>query len=85
VAGSLDLPSLNAILPNAGDYPVTSQTMAARARSWHAPISVVNFFESIPAGVEFKNKADVIRRSQETEILMEEESGEPDEELRSYD
>lgn len=81
----LDLPALNALLSTVKQYPATSGDLAARAKHLHSPAGVVNFFESIPKDVEFKDKADVMRRSEVAEIIMEEETDQPDETLHSYD
>jgi predicted phosphoribosyltransferase len=84
-ARPLDLEAINVVLAGVKHFPVTSGEIAARARRLHAPANVLNFFESIPREVEFADKADVMRRSEEAEILMEDEAAEPKEDLRSYD
>ena len=81
----LDLMALNALLATIQHYPVTSTEIAAQAKRLHSPANVVNFFESIPGNVEFEDKTDVMLRSEEAAIVMEDERGEPDERLRSYD
>jgi hypothetical protein len=81
----LDLEALNSVIATIGRYPVTSGQMAGEARRLQAPDCVVDFFESIPCEVLFKNKADVIRRSQEAVMIMEQEAAEPAERLDSYD
>jgi putative phosphoribosyl transferase len=73
----LDLPSLNAVLATVRDYPASSAQLAHRARELRAPASVVAFFESV--GGTFQDKADVINRSALTEMILEQEANEPDE------
>jgi predicted phosphoribosyltransferase len=75
----VDLPSLNAVLAAIQHYPTSSDTIARQARRLHAPASVVGFFESIPGGTTFENKADVISRSISAEKLEEQELTEPPE------
>jgi putative phosphoribosyl transferase len=75
----IDLPSLNAVLAAIQDYPTSSDTIARQARRLHAPPSVVGFFESIPGGTTYENKADVINRSLSAEKLEEQELTEPPE------
>ncbi len=82
---TLDLSALNSVLATVKQYPATSGDLAARAKRLHSPASVVNFFESIPNDVEFTDQADVMRRSEIAELIMEEETVQPDESLRSYD
>jgi len=81
----LDLSALNTVLATVERYPATSGELADRAKRLHSPASVVSFFESILKDVEFKDKAEVVRRSEAVEVIMEEEADEPDESLRSYD
>ena len=75
----IDLPSLNAVLAAIQHYPTSSDTIARQARRLHAPPSVVGFFESIPGGTTFENKADVISRSISAEKLEQQELTEPPE------
>jgi hypothetical protein len=84
-AEPLDLTALNSLLATIRRYPVTSAEMAKQAKRLHAPANVVNFFESIPGNVEFGDKTDVMLRSEEAAMVMEEQTGEPDEHLSSYD
>lgn len=81
----LDLESVNAVLATVPEFPVTSGEMTQRAKSLHAPANVVAFFESIPTAVAFRNKADVMRRTEETGVLRQQAAGEPPEALHSYD
>ena len=81
----LDLEGLNSVLATVGSFPVTSTQLAREARRLKAPYNVTAFFETIPGEVKFESKADIIRRSSAAEILMEEEVGQPEEWLRSYD
>jgi putative phosphoribosyl transferase len=75
----LDLEALNALVASVTDFPVSAKDMAIRAKRLHAPRSVVSFFESIPSGIGFKDRLDVIRRSEESEMLLEDEANDPDE------
>ncbi len=84
-AEPLDLAALNAMLATVEHFPVTSGEIASRARRLQAPANVVSFFESIPHDTKFTNRADIMRRSEITEVLLNEELGEPGENLRSYD
>jgi putative phosphoribosyl transferase len=81
----IDLASLNAVLATIKRYPVSSTTIAKQARQLQAPRSVVGFFESIPGGATFTDQKDIINRSMEAEILMEEELAEPPESPREED
>ncbi len=81
----LDLSALDRVLAGIKQYPVTNQQLAARARDVGAPQNVAAFFESIPGEVQFSDRADVRRRSEEVEVIMEQEASEPQEWLRSYD
>jgi predicted phosphoribosyltransferase len=81
----VDLAALRMVLANVHQYPTTSRELAARAKRMRAPGNVVDFFESIPKDIEFKDKADVVRRTEAAAILEEEEVDQPDETLRSYD
>ncbi|HUC20718.1 MAG TPA: phosphoribosyltransferase family protein [Candidatus Polarisedimenticolaceae bacterium] len=81
----LDLAALNALAATVKRYPVTGAQLAAQARRLKAPGNVVAFFETVPGGAVFRNKNDIMTRSEEAEILMEEGSKEPEEQLRSYD
>jgi len=75
----LDLEALNAVVASVTEFPVSAKDMASRAKRLHAPKSVVSFFESIPSGIGFKDRLDVMRRSDESEMLLEDEADDPDE------
>jgi putative phosphoribosyl transferase len=64
-AGPPDVGALLAVVDSVKRFPVTAADLAARARRLHAPESVVNFFESIPTSLDFKDKPDVMRRSEQ--------------------
>jgi putative phosphoribosyl transferase len=69
----LDLPALYAVLSTVTEYPVTDGELLERAVNQHAPENVVTFFESIPKDEVFEDRADVMIRADEAEVLMEEE------------
>ncbi len=81
----LDLAGINAVLATIKRYPITSSEMAAQARRLHSPKNVVQFFESIPGDTEFQDRIEIMRRSEEAEVIMEEEADQPAEKPRSYD
>lgn len=85
VSEPLDLENLNTVVATVTDYPVTSKQLAGRAKRLHAPSNVVAFFESISPEIRFENKTDIMKRSEESKLLTEEEPGQPEERLRSYD
>jgi putative phosphoribosyl transferase len=81
----IDLTALDRVLATVKQYPVTNQQLAERARDVGAPSNVAAFFESIPGEVQFSDRSDVRRRSEEADVIMEEEAIAPKERLRSYD
>ncbi len=83
-AGPFDYVALNAVLSTITQYPATSRQLANEAHRLHAPDSVVKFFNSMPRGSSFEDKPDVMRRSLETSVLMQEEVRQPAEALLSY-
>jgi hypothetical protein len=85
----LDLESLNLVLTYIPDYPATSDQLAMAAKRLYASPSVTDFFESMPSGTVFKSKADIMQRSHDIEVLMEEAETTAQEqiaeEIKSYD
>jgi Protein of unknown function (DUF2795) len=73
----VNLPALEEFVDHVDHYPVTSGELARSASQVHAPASVVQFFESIPEGVTFASRGDVLTRSHEAGLLMEQELTEP--------
>lgn len=78
---ALNLPALEKVVESVEQYPVTSDTLATKARERNAPASVVQFFESIPRDVTFSSAGDVLTRSTEASLIMDQELTEPPEDV----
>jgi predicted phosphoribosyltransferase len=75
----VNVPAIGDFIQGVEHYPVTSGELARSASERHAPRSVVQFFESIPSDVTFDSREDVITRTTEAGLLMEQERTEPPE------
>jgi putative phosphoribosyl transferase len=78
---ALNLPALEQVVGAVERYPVTSGTLANKAREHNAPASVVQFFESIPRDITFSSAGDVLTRTTEASLLMDQELTEPPEDV----
>jgi hypothetical protein len=83
LAATPSLETLYTFIDKVNSYPITIRQLISVARDKRAPKSVVNFYEAFDPSQEFEDKEDLISRSEQVEIMREQEAETPREEERA--
>jgi hypothetical protein len=77
------LDTLYTFIDKVNSYPITPRQLIGVAKDKRAPKSIVNFYAAFDPNQEFEDKDDLVSRSEQVEIMREQEAEMPREEERA--